>query len=185
MIDGYLEGVDISKLPSKRRDWILQAREVLVPACTLSERIVARFDPDCGHQFQTFTKRWRKDDDKLHSFNWSNDWQEVVKDEMKPWKTGKGSFHLANHNCTWTNKSMEIAEDVVQQYKVPPNGTARTIALLEILGSLLAPWAGKEEWLEFKVQLARWKARKEGWKKDDDILRCVTETMKGISLEEN
>src|SRR5271155_2011075 len=63
-IDNFLEGFDTTDMEPKRKEWILNASEVLVPATTLNRRAIARFDPDSCPEFKKFTSKWRAEHDK-------------------------------------------------------------------------------------------------------------------------
>lgn len=181
-IDKYLEGFDTTDMEPKRKEWILNASEVLVPATTLNRRVMARFDPDSCPEFKKFTRKWRKDDNQyqLDSFCYrdTEGWRGGVKNELQRWKMGIKTFE----ECTITLDMMRLVETIMGESVL---GIRENLDLLDIAGGLCSPWPDASEWLTVRRILENWKARKEEVNNDEDLLGSVTKDIEKMTVGDN
>jgi len=137
-------------------DWmhnILSARQVLVPAATFHERVLARFDPVTLDRLV-----WKTIPDEpsdLESFFHANERRNRgIRLELKNERYGKEAQSFR------TNELMEIAQKIVVDchLSIKAKETHVELDLLEIARSLLDPFDEKEEWPIFKNIILRWKS---------------------------
>ena len=174
-INNYLKGYDINGMDPKRPDWVVQAREVLVPATSLSKRVVARFNPDSCPEFQQYTSPWRKAKVKgrLHAFRFRNNVSDKnVSRELKQWNDHK----CPREYCQCTQRMVELAKTIVDDFEPSPAITP-VFDLLEIVRGICAPGEEDGEWLD-KSLLDGWTASPEAAKETEDI----TEDLKAMNI---
>jgi hypothetical protein len=140
----------------RRNDDILQARHVLVPAGTLHERVLARFDANHFRLSAVWMPTGRPS--QLGSFSLKNErWNKKIRFDLEKCQDDKG------YECYRTNKLVEMAEDIVLDCHLSFNGEVRGIKLdlLEVARSLVDPLDEEIEWPVFKQIILRWKSGKQ------------------------
>jgi len=153
-------------------DDVLRAREVLVPADTLHDRVLARFQVD-PRTFGYLLEHWKssrvlKDPSKLGSdlepLSFVNRWwNDSIKLELTKCQDDKLFY------CYRIKRLVKIAENVVLQCHLSNKATERGLELdlLELARSFVGPLDEAGEWpiLKDKILDLSWKTRNRPLKK--------------------